>query len=65
MTRKDYVLIAAALARSAARKDSLPDDLHEAAAQHRRDCEELADALARENGRFDRARFMRACGIEG
>jgi hypothetical protein len=58
MTRKDYVLLAEALLQSK------PENrLVERCAQHRYDCEAITDALARENTRFDRARFLRACGF--
>jgi hypothetical protein len=52
MSKKDYVLIAATL-------KALPIDgitLHTVASA-------LADALARDNVRFDRARFLNACGV--
>ena len=63
MTRKDYELIAAALAATNQHK-ATDDDYREgwfAAASsvaHR-----LADSLASDNPRFDRARFLAACGI--
>ncbi len=64
MTRKDYVLLAAALA-SAKPAPHMhgPDHGLAAREQHKRDCEAIADALA-ENPRFDRERFLKACGIE-
>ena len=72
MTRKDYILIAAALkgvhayidSREAGTHQRLPDDrtdLHDGvylAAEH------VADALARDNPRFDFSRFMTACGVQ-
>lgn len=61
MTRKDYVLIAAALA--SAQPDPYADGARFLERQHKRDCEDIADALASDNPRFDRARFLRACGI--
>lgn len=64
MTRKDYVLIAGALLRGR------PEDPNCTVAgsaalhgQHMRDCKALADALAGTNPRFDRERFLRACGV--
>lgn len=48
MTRKDYVLIAEAL------RYSLPLN----SAQHN-----VCHALAADNARFDKARFLKACGV--
>lgn len=56
MTRKHFVLLAAALARSKPRHET---ESHEI--QWRADCEAIADCLASTNGSFDRARFIRAC----
>lgn len=53
MTRKDFELIAAVVA-------SLPGDT-EVHADYIADL--LADALATSNPRFNRDRFMRACGV--
>jgi len=62
MTRKDYVLIAAAL-REARSNYSLPNVAiyHNGIdnAAHR-----LADALGRDNPRFDRERFLDAAGVQ-
>lgn len=60
MTRKHYVMLAAALARSK------PERFHAGAedAQWRWDCRVIAEALAADNERFDRERFLKACGIE-
>lgn len=58
MTRKDYVLIAAAVREERERfsnRNPGADDLVRA----------LADSLAADNPRFDRARFLKACGVEG
>lgn len=58
MTRKDYILLAAAL------RDTNPglkgpiDACH----QWNRDVEAITSALASDNGAFDRDRFYRACG---
>jgi predicted secreted Zn-dependent protease len=58
MTRKDYILIAAAL--KAARKyDECPAD--QAVCDNV--AQELANALARDNPRFDRERFLKAAGV--
>jgi hypothetical protein len=62
MTRKDYILLAEALA--SAIPSVLPNAVPAAVrAQHACDCEAVADALA-ENPRFDRARFLKACGVQ-
>jgi hypothetical protein len=52
MTRKDYIMIAEVFARSAG------DDLAKFLASN------LADKLAEDNPRFDRARFLDACGVK-
>ena len=61
MTRKDYVLIAEALARPIK-----PVIGHEHAMKiaWEEACANVADALAKDNPRFDRARFLRACGVQ-
>lgn len=64
MTRKDYVLIAEAFADAGTDADKHGDDdqrarfwgLHTAATY-------IADGLVQDNPRFDRARFMAACGL--
>lgn len=63
MTRKDYVLIAEAIRRAT------PHPLCELDApllrqQHGNVAARIADALASDNPRFDRARFLTACGVE-
>lgn len=59
MTRKDYELIAAAL------KDArLPDPSSQHAIQHELCCKDVAYALQSDNPRFDRTRFLKACGLE-
>lgn len=59
MTRKDFVAIAAAL------KNAQPSahDPNVAHIQHRIDCREVAGVLAGTNPRFDRDRFLAACGV--
>lgn len=52
MTRKDYIMIAEVFARSAG------DDLAKFLALN------LADKLAEDNPRFDKARFLTACGVK-
>lgn len=55
MSRKDYVAIAAAL-RSALAAGAEERSIAEAARR-------IADAMAVGNPRFDRARFLAACGV--
>lgn len=57
MTRKDYILIAAALkaARIATETDITVYALNATA-------HTVSDALALDNSRFDRIRFLKACG---
>lgn len=65
MTRKDYVLIAEVL------KGSRPapyTDLENLTSRNmwsiwRTTSRNMADALASDNPRFDRARFLEACGV--
>ncbi len=53
MTRKDYVIIAEVIATS-----------WHASAESKRDiAQNMADALGADNPRFDRARFLVACGV--
>lgn len=56
MTRKDYVLIAEAIRRE--------NDAPGYAEKNRGVVYAIAAALASENPRFDRARFLKACGLE-
>jgi hypothetical protein len=60
MTRKDYTALAAALAnvRPIHGEDAR---FH---AQFNLDAHAVADVLAADNARFDRARFLAACGVE-
>lgn len=59
MTRKDFVLIAATL--KACNSEELNNAQHTqwVCTVHR-----FADALATTNANFDRARFLKACGID-
>lgn len=59
MTRKDYVIIAAAIAK--AREETYN---HGSDAWYAVDvvAGQVADALAADNSRFDKARFVEACG---
>jgi hypothetical protein len=58
MTRKDYVLIAAAVSAAAIPSQPMAEFAREAVAVR------LADALGRDNPRFDRERFLKACGVQ-
>jgi hypothetical protein len=58
MTRKDYQLIADAINLS---KWSSGNDIH--LETIRTVAQDLATKLAQENPRFDRARFLTACGV--
>lgn len=62
MTRRDFTAIAAALA------DSRPPGDNSKAywllGQWSADVHGIADVLAADNPRFDRARFYRACGLQ-
>lgn len=60
MTRKDYELIARAIAGSAM---SIPTDAQ--IVQRRFTATMVADALASDNPRFDREKFLKACGVAG
>ena len=64
MTRKDYVAIAAILAKRGchiAQDHTFAEGWHAAtsAITHA-----MADMLARDNAAFDRARFIKACGVQ-
>ena len=59
MTRKDYVAIAAAL-KTAGNEYWNADLLLLFAGT----CERIADVMAQDNPRFDRARFLQACGVQ-
>ena len=62
MTRKDYILIAAALRRAI---DPFPTVLENSAATCTwlQTVRHVADALARDNPQFNRAKFLTACGV--
>ena len=65
MTRKDYEAIAAAIKAAAQNidPDYTPETVNNMRQGVRLSAHALADALA-ENPRFDRARFLTACGVE-
>lgn len=62
MTRKDYVLLAAALRE--ARVEVTSNELYTVFKGWKRAVDALADALAKDNPRFDRDRFLAACDEE-
>lgn len=66
MTRKDYVLIAQAIKserdKVAAYGELLAGNAALSAVEHT--ARSVACALSQDNMRFDRERFMRACGFE-
>ena len=59
MTRKDYVLIAQTIADLMSDFNNGGDDSCSLSIV----AEELADTLEKDNPRFDRARFLDACGV--
>ena len=58
MTRKDYVAIAAAI------KASQRPATSETAESIRELAQRLASIMANDSPRFDRARFLKACGVQ-
>lgn len=66
MTRKQFAAIADALYRSRPVSTTDAGRKFDAVAiqQHRLSCDQVAAALAEMNPRFDRDRFMAACGVE-
>lgn len=65
MTRKDYELIAGAVSRSRMAKTLDADAKRRGAAEDalRLVAIDLAATLAHDNPRFDRDRFLKACGL--
>ncbi len=61
MTRKDYILIAAAIKAAAT---EYPDERPDAKQQQEDVAFSIAEALASDNPRFDRERFLKACGVQ-
>ncbi len=68
MTRKDYVLIAETLLAERMRvidsREYDDGEREDYETQCERDARALADALANDNPRFDRERFLKACGVQ-
>ena len=68
MTRKDYVLLAQAIASLRAVYPQQPiESGRDAGFDHgtKQAAQYIAAALASENPRFDRERFLKACGVAG
>lgn len=64
MTRKDYVLIAAAISDSKCMyAGQSPEYARGVRTQFQVTAQKIAAALQSDNPRFDRARFLKACGI--
>lgn len=64
MTRKDYELIAAAMRKVGGHLTSSNEDYAAGKRDiHARASAELATALEATNPRFDRERFLKACGV--
>lgn len=63
MQRRHFELIAEALRASISRTSNSPNGPWTVTEQGRRICEDLADALNQTNPNFNRARFLRACGV--
>jgi hypothetical protein len=62
MTRKDYILLAAAMNKRLSRALSLaPDENLKAFQQWDADVNYLMDALVTDNYRFDKVKFINAC----
>ena len=63
MTRKDYEMLAAALA--TARPASFENWRTSSGERYQycKDCEAICDAIAANNPAFDRALFLRNCGV--
>lgn len=55
MTKKDYIAMAKALDHS---------KTYGAGIIHKRYCQELAEVFARDNPKFNKDKFLTACGVE-
>lgn len=63
MTRKDYIAIARVISDAALIQCGTQSEVELQAGVRRRIAHELSDILAKDNPRFDRERFLKACGI--
>ena len=61
MTRKDYVLIAQVIKTQIDMSDKFQEELSKVGAQNI--AYDLAWKLSEDNPRFDRGRFLQACGV--
>ena len=61
MTRKDYVMVADSIKASRENWEGFTPEAQEAIDGLARS---LASKLAQDNARFDRARFLEACGVK-
>lgn len=61
MTRKDYILIAAALNAARSSYEERLGTVYNNGIDNAAD--RIADSLARDNARFDRGRFLAAAGV--
>lgn len=66
MTRKDYELIAAAINEAAetVRRENNSGFIHTLGSAMDLTAVQIAKALAADNPRFDRAKFLQACGVQ-
>lgn len=62
MTRKDYIALASAM--RASRPTDAAESYVACMIQWEVSCDMLADALTEDNARFDRKRFLMACGVQ-
>lgn len=63
MTRKDYITIAQAVCDGAFIECKTPAEVHANTATRSKIAYQLANVFALDNPRFDRERFLRACGV--
>lgn len=63
MTKKDYVLIASVFNKAMQYTADEPRAMEAVKATVEVVADELADALEQDNPRFDRERFLTACGV--
>lgn len=63
MTRKDYVLIARAVSDGQFINCATVDELVMMEAVRLKIAEQLAGEMGKTNARFDRDRFLKACGV--
>jgi hypothetical protein len=64
MTRKDYVAIAQCLSDGALINCATQADVAMNTATRSKISHQLAQKMAADNPRFDRARFLKACGVQ-